>query len=379
VRLLDRAVERDPSFMLAYYQLAHAHDQIYLFGFDHTRARLDVANTAVQAVQRLRPDSGEAHLASAKHFYWGYLNYERAREEVVAARRTLPNDPTPYLLSGYLDRRQGHWDESILNMQHAAELDPQNFFVLQQLALTYNNLRRYSDMAAILDRALKLAPNDSAIRLYRAYADLDWRADLKPLHATTQTIIAEDSNQATALGDRLLVALYERNVNDATRTLAALGSDISVARESPGLPRTWWEGLVARSRGDSAAARAAFTKARQETDKIVRDQPDNGLPLCALGMIDAALGNKKDAVREGERAVELIPIAKDSIDGAMLVQYLAVIYAWTGKSDAAFEQLNTATKIPGILSYGQLRLDPLWDPLRNDPRFEKVVASLAPK
>jgi serine/threonine-protein kinase len=176
-----------------------------------------------------------------------------------------------------------------------------------------------------------------------------------------------------------LVALYERDTNEAPKALAALGSDMFFGKEGPPLPRVWLEGLVERLRGDGPAARAAFAKAHEEVAKIAHDQPENELALCALGMIEAALGNKKDAIREGERAVELVPVTKDSIEGAMLVQYLAIIYAWTGKKDAALEQLRIATKIPGDLSYGQLKLDPLWDPLRSDPRFEKIVAALAPK
>jgi len=380
VRLLEQTVARDPSFMLAHYQLAHAHDQIFLFSFDHTESRLAAADASVQAVRRLRPESGEAHLALAKHLYWGYLDYDRARQELDAARRALPNDPTPYLLTGYIDRRQGRWEESIRNMQHAAELDPQYFFILQQLALTYNNLRRYDDMAATLDRALKLAPQDASLRLQRALVDLDWRADTKPLRSTTEAIIAADPNAATTFTDRLLVALYERDLNAANEALAALGPDAQFSpKEGVSFPRAWCEGLIARLRGDASAAQTAFKAAREEVDKIVRDQPNNGPALCALGMIDAALGNKKEAIREGRRAVELVPVTKDSIDGAMLIQYLAVIYAWTGNKDAAFKQLDIATKLPGYLSYGQLRLDPLWDPLRGDPRFDKIVASLTPK
>ncbi len=320
IRLLEQAVQRDPSFVLAYYQLAHAHDQVYLFGFDRTKTRLASADAAVQSVRRLRPDSGEAHLALAKHLYWGFLDYDRARQELEAARRVLPNDPVPYLLIGYIDRRQGHWDESIGSMQHAVELDPQNFFILQQLALTYSNLRRYGDTAATLDRALKLAPRDTAVRVYRAFVDFDWHADTGPLHATIQAIIAEDPREAAILGDRLLLALYERNVDEATKSLAALNPDMSFGKESPPLPRVWWEGLVARLRGDGPAARSAFVKAREEVGKMVRDQPDNGDATCALGMIDAALGNRKEAIREGERAVELVPVTKDTIDGAMLLQ-----------------------------------------------------------
>src|SRR5437588_461944 len=183
VRLLNQALQLDPAFALAHYQLAYAHDLLYFLGADHTPARLAMADAAIQSLLRLRPDSGEAHLATAKHLYWGYLDYDRARQELAAAQRALPNEPISFLLLGYVDRRQGRWEESIKNMQHAFELDPRNILILQQISLSYRYLRRYDDMVAILDRALKLNPKDVPARIYRATVELDQRADTKPLHS----------------------------------------------------------------------------------------------------------------------------------------------------------------------------------------------------
>jgi TolB-like protein/Tfp pilus assembly protein PilF len=378
IQLLEEAVARDPSFVLAYYQLAHAHDQMYLLEFDHTQDRLDLANAAIQSVKRLRPDSGEAHLALAKHLYWGYRDYDRARQELAAARRALPNDPLPFLLTGYIDRREGRWDKATRNMERAVELDPQNFFTLQQIALTYTVLRRYADVAATLDRAVALAPKDVSLRVQRAGVDLDWRANTKPLDSTIQAIIANEPAAIKLVADQwLLLALWERDSSAAGRALSLL--DAHGCHGDMLFPRAWCEGRVALSRGEVAPARDAFTRARKEIEGVISQQPDYAQALCALGMIDAALGNKEDAIREGRRAVELLPVTKDSVDGAQLVQYLAVIYAGVGEKDLALEQLRIASSIPGYLSYGSLRLDPLWDPLRREPRFEKIVASLAPK
>jgi len=378
IRLLEQAVARDPTFVLAYYQLAHAHDQMYSLEFDHTQNRLDLANAAIQSVKRLRPDSGEAHLALAKHLYWGYRDYDRARQALAAARRALPNDPLPFLLTGYIDRREGRWDKATHNMERAVELDPQNFFTLQQIALTYTVLRRYADVAATLDRAVALAPKDVSVRVQRANVDLDWRADTKPLDSTIQAIIADEPAAIKLVVDQwLLLALWERDSSAAGRALSLL--DANGCHGDMPFPRAWCEGRVALLRGEIASARDAFTRARKEIEGVVSQQPDYAQALCALGMIDAVLGNKEDAIREGRRAVELLPVTKDSIDGAQLVQYLAVIYAWVGQKDLAFEQLRIASSIPGYLSYGSLQLDPLWDPLRGDADFEKIVASLAPK
>jgi len=380
VRLLNQAIERDPAFALAYYQIAHAHDLLYLAGVDRTPARLAMADAAIQSLARLRPNSGEAHLALAKHLYWGYLDYDRAREELRLAQKSLPNDPLPFVLAGYIDRRQGRWVESTKNLERAAELDPQNAGVLQQNALTYECLRRYADAARVLDRAIALASkDDAALRVDRASMELYSHADSGPLISTIQAIIAKDSGEAKNIADSWLRgSLCKRDFDAALRALAVLPVDGCYQDNIP-FPRTWCDGVVAQMRGDKAAARTAFTSARTEAAKLVAEQPSYAQALCMLGMADAALGHKEDAIREGRRAVELLPVTKDAVIGPLLVQNLALIYAWTGEKDLAFEHLAIAARIPGYLSYGQLRLHPYWDPLRGDPRFDKIVASLAPK
>jgi eukaryotic-like serine/threonine-protein kinase len=380
VQLLDQAVARDPLFFLAYGELAGAHDRIYFLGFDHSQARLKLAETAIQSVRRLRPDSGETHLALAQHLYWAYQNYDGAREELVIARRTLPNESRIPLLTGYIDRRQGRWEESLAELKQALELDPRDFSIVQQISLNYEALRRYKEMAETLDRALAIAPKDIISRVRRALVDLESTANPKPLHATIEAILAEDPSAASVLVDQwLFLALRERDSLAAERALAAMPEDGCYDENIP-FPNGWCEGLAARFRNDQPAARSAFTKARKELDQTVRDQPDYAAALCALGVVDAALGNKEDAIREGQRAVALMPVRKSAIEGPMLIQYLAVIYAWTGDKDRAIEQLADAAKLPGgHVTYGHLRLNPLWDPLRGDPRFEAIVASLAPK
>jgi TolB-like protein/class 3 adenylate cyclase/Flp pilus assembly protein TadD len=379
VRLLNRAIERDPAFALAYYQLAHAHDLIYLVGTDHTPARLAMADAAIQSLTRLLPNSGEAHLALAKHLYWGYRDYDRARQELNLARKSLPNDPLPFQILGFIDRRQGRWEESTKNLKRAVELDPQNPALLQEIASSYHYLRRYADEERVLDRAIALTPKEAALRASRAAVELDWHADTRPLLSTVETIRAEDSGEAKNVAALWLVGLLcERDFDAALRALAALPI-AGCHEETIPFPRFWCEGVVAQMRGDTAAARAAFTSVRTKAAKLVAEQPDYAEAHCVLGMADAALGHKEDAIREGRRAVELLPVTKDAIIGPLLVQYLALIYAWTGEKDLALEQLATVASIPGPVSYGELRLHPYWDSLRGDPRFDKIVALLAPK
>ena len=379
VRLLNQAIERDPAFALAYYQLVRAHDLLYFGGTDHTPARLTLADSAIQSLTRLRPDSGEAHLALANHLYLGYLDYDHAREELKLAQQSLPNDPLVFEILGYIDRRQGRWAESTKNLERAIELDPQNRGFLKQLADSYVCLRQYADAERVLDRVIALAPKDSSMRAYRASIELEWHADPHPLSSTIRAIIAEDSREAQNIAELWLrVSLCERDFDGARRALAALPIAGCYYDTIP-FPRSWCEGVAARMRGDTAAAHAAFAKTRAETAKLIADQPDYAEALCVLGMADAALGNKEDAIREGRRAVELTPVSKNAIAGPSLIECLALIDAWTGEKDLALHQLAVAVSTPGFLSYGELRLHPYWDPLRGDPRFEKIVASLAPK
>jgi serine/threonine protein kinase len=379
IDLLNRALARDPQFFFAYCQLARAHGILYLINLDHTAARLALAETAVQKAVHLRPNAGETHLLLAEHFYRGYLDYDRALNEIEIARRTLPNDPLILELTGYIKRRQGHWEESTRSFEREIDLDPRNLYILQQIALSYQALRKYPEMAAVLDRALKLIPGDVDTRVARAQIDLDWHADARPLHETIVAILTENPTAATTLADAWVhLALCQRDVADAERAILAL-SDNAYRVDAVILSRSFIQGLVARVRGDTAAAESAFTAARAQQLQLVAAQPDYGPALCMLGLIDAALGRKDEALREGRRAIELLPVTRDALNGPHMVEFFGMICAWVGEKDLAFQQLELAVQLPGWISYGHLRLYPAWDPLRNDPRFEKIVASLAPK
>ena len=379
VDLLNEAVERDSSFFVAYYQLARAQDSIYHHGFDHSPARLALADAAIQSLRRLRPDAGETHLAAARHLYWGYLDYDQARRELNAALDVLPNSAEAFLFAAYIDRRQGRWEDSTQNFDRASVLDPRNVFILQQLSLNYENLRRYADAAGVVDRALAIDPNDVFLQTQRAKFALSSNADTKPLHTKIGAIVSENPNAVPVIaGEWLLLALYERDADAAERALAVMPPGGCYDAGIP-FPNAWCEGLTARMRGDEEASRARFLKARTEVEKELRDQPNYAEAICALGVIDAVLGNRENAIKEGQLAVELMPVSKNAVDGPLLIKYLAAIYAWVGEKDRALEQLNQAVGLPSYLSYGQLRLHPIWEPLRGDPRFQQVAQTLAPK
>jgi TolB-like protein/class 3 adenylate cyclase/Flp pilus assembly protein TadD len=376
-RALNEAVRRDPQFLLAWCLLAKVHGNTYWQGHDHTPARRDLANAAVQTALRLQPDAGEGHLALADYYYHGFRDYERARSELAIARRTLPNNAEVFEYTGYIDRRQGRWEEATRNLERAIELDPRNFFTLQQIALTYSQQSRYPDVVRVYDRALTIVPGDPATRITRARVAFDSRADVKPFQETLATLMAEDPRLAADQDDPD-IALCERTPAAITRLLKNYPRE-GVVQFGVNIPLAYYEGMFARVQGDEAKAKAAFAVARSEVEKTVEKQPDFPAALSFLGIIEAGLGRKEDAIREGRRGCELLPISKDAIDGAVLAVNLAQVYVWTGEKDLAIAQIEAAERVPNQLSYGLLKLHPTWDPLRGDPRFEKIVASLAPK
>jgi TolB-like protein/Tfp pilus assembly protein PilF len=384
IDLLNQAVARDPSFFDAYCELAVNHDQLYFFGYDHTRARLAAAEAAVQEAFRIRPNAGEAHYVRAWHLYNGYLDYEGALAELEVARRSLPNSPGIFFLMGCIQRRQGRWEESTRNLERALELDPRNVNTLYNIADSCALLRRYAEQKSKFDRILTIEPNNLGAKAERAFVEVDWKADTRPLHQLIDEVWATNPGAMPKVYDsdaRLVCALAERDVAAAKDALLT-SDEIPLGGDAVHFTRTFVEGVIARMTNDEQKARLAFTAARTQQEKAVQAQPDYGPAWCLLGVIDAALGRKEEALREGRRAVELLPVKKDSINGMVMIEYLAVIAAWVGEKDLACEELATAVHCPssGIdLSYGKLKLMPFWDPLRGEPCFEKIVASLAPK
>jgi tetratricopeptide (TPR) repeat protein len=224
-----------------------------------------------------------------------------------------------------------------------------------------------------------MAPKDANTLVQRASTVLEWRADLRPLRETIQTNLRErPAEMATLIGQWVFFALCERDRATAEQVLQAIDPD---GTEELGVhyPKAWYEAITARSFGEQDRARAAFEIARIAVEKTVREQPSYAQPLSVLGVIDAALGRKEQAIDEGRRAMELLPVKKDAMSGPAMVENMALIYAWVGEKEKACEQLAVVTSIPNDLSYGKLRLYPFWDSLRGETCFEKIVGTLAPK
>jgi TolB-like protein/Flp pilus assembly protein TadD len=378
VELLNQAVTRDPAFVSALCRLASAHLYLYWVNADHTPTRLDLARRALEAAARLRPDAGEVHLTRALFYYWSVRDYVAALAELNLAAQALPNDARIPALSGYIERRQGRWDEATRHLEQALTLDPRNVVNVSELAGQYNLVRRYDDAAKTLDSALTWKPSDFSLRWLRVWVDVGWKADLRRWRELVTSEAAKTANPKDLITARVALALTERDYRGAEQTLAADG-EAEFDDNGFFTPKEWNQARVARGLGDNARANAAFVAARERAAAAVRERPEDGKALIVLAEIDAALGRKEDAVREGERAVELLPVAKDALLGDALLSRLARVYAQVGDADRAFNLLEKVTKIPFGVTYGSLKLEEVWDPLRGDPRFEKIVASVAPK
>jgi serine/threonine protein kinase/TolB-like protein/Flp pilus assembly protein TadD len=378
--LLDQALVRDPSYFAAYCQLAGIHDMLYILGHDHTPRRLALAEAAIDAALRLRPSAGEAHLARANNLYSGYLNYGEALAELGIASKSLPNDCRVFELRGLIEDRSGRPEAALRELDHAMELDPRNVYRLEQIALTYWYLRHYPESRATYDRALAIDPNDVQVRIGRADLDIAWKADTRELHRVIDSIQATNPGAIRQIADSwVLCALADRDPFAAKAALIAAGQNSPLNDHAVHFNRPFVEGWIARLEKDEIKAHAAFAEARVEQEKIVQTQPNYAPPLCVLGVIDAALGRKQEALSECRRAAELLPVEKDAFNGALIIQWYATAAAWVDEKDLALEQLATAANLPGMVSYGYLKQMPFWDPLRGDPRFEKIVGSLAPK
>ena len=388
LRLIDQAVARDPQFALAYCLGSRLNDELYWFGHDRSRARLNNARAAADVALRLQPELGDAHLALAFFHYHGYRDYKRARTEIEIAQQATPNDAEIWDAAGAVGRREGRWDEAIANFEKARYLDPRNFSVISNLAETLIAMRRYAEAQHAIDNALLVNPNAHLFSIQRASIDLKKDGDIGPLRAALDAIPRDfDPGGAVAtVGIRL--NLMERDFANAARMLAgsALGrfwdsglGGTAAMIDGYAFPNSWYKGLVAQADGDIDAAQHEFEKAERVVELDLAKWPDDAKTIMMLAFIYAVLGRQEDALREGRRAVGLLPISKDAFDGPILATNLAAIYAQVGERDLALEQLARLIEVPNGPTPGTLRIEPEWDALRGDQRFDKIVASLAPK
>jgi TolB-like protein/Flp pilus assembly protein TadD len=379
VRFLDEAIERDPKFALAYCWRTTAHDNLYWFGLDRTPTRVQLALASAEKALALAPDLGEAHLARALVYYHGKRDYTRAFEELALANRTLPNSAEVNSLAGSIARRQGRWDDAVRNLEKAVELDPLNQRIVTSLSVIYDLLRRYDDEAALLERAARANPSTrNYSQMLRAQVETE-RGDLKAAHLFLAMLPPDYDPDGQRTWTQITLALFERDTAEATRILAAWKKDELIAATGRQVPVSYWQGLIAQAAGDAEKMREAFGQARAIFEAQVTEQPNDAFALAMLGLVDAGLSRKEEAVREGRRAAELRPLSDDAVDGPTVLGLLAMIYTWTGDANAALDQLTFLATIPNGPPFGYLKYDPAWDAVRSDPRFATMLKSIEPR
>ncbi len=397
--LLHHAVQLDSKFVLAYCEMATLHDALAvssdLIPEERAVDHRSLAEAALETARRLKPDDGTVHKALAWHLFLVAKNNDQARLEADLARATMPNDSGLENLEGKIARAQGRWEDAARALEKASVLDPRDETNFKALAEVYRCLRRYPEADRAYAGALAAASPAVApyYRLHRASVALDERADLVPLRAALTDLATGNKDDAGkfSVQFQVMTALFSRDPAALSHTIVSLRQPSeplgaqNIVANGWAFPKAWFEGVAARLRGDEDAARLAFTAARTELEKTLAADARKVEALSLLAVIDAGLGRKADAVREGLRAREILRENPSALKLPVVECRLAAVYAWTDQPDEAFRLLDTLTRNPAgpalyyQPTYGELQLDPVWDPLRHDPRFAPLVARLAPK
>ena len=376
---LDQAIKRDPDFVSAYCYIARANDLLYFFDLDPTPDRILLAEAAVKAALRLRPDSAEAHFAMADFLFRCHRDYDGALKELAIARPGLPNDTAFFILSGYINRRRNNWAQAERDFSTAVALDPRNPNAYNLLADTYNLQRKHLLAAQVYDRVLAAGERTPIVFYPAGLSPFQWNRQLNRV----ARVLSENPDMDIGGGQtpiRVFLALIDGNFAEAERVLAASPrEDFQDIDYSFYYPKAWFEAMIARAKGDSARATDAFSAARAILEQRLAVKPEDARTLAVLAQVDAGLGHKELAIQEAQHAVDLMPVSKDIYDGALVLEGLAQVYTWTNEPDRAIELLQKLVTMPSYVNYARLKLHPMWNPLRGDPRFEKIVNSLAPK
>jgi tetratricopeptide (TPR) repeat protein len=380
VELLEKATQRDPNFALAYCLLAKTQTDLSRATEDPDK-HVESAKKAAEAALRVRPDLGEAHLELARYYFYaaslpGDVDlaryYDQARDELTIARRKLPNNPEALVIEARIGRHENRWDASLANLQKASELDPRNREIADYLGEIYFEMRRYTQLEQFLTRASVTGTLENPW-MKKKLADVKLaQGDRVAAQSLLEQVPLDFSPGPWIWDTRFTAALYLRDYDAANRLIAATPAKWDFAFDGPS---GWAEGQVARARGDKQKAMAAFAAARNKEDAWWATRVKDSSYLAGVARLDAGLGQKEEAIREARQAVELQPIAKDSLNGPIWVAHLALVYTWTGERDRALEQLEIVATIPAGPTYGDLRFNPCWDDLRGDPRFDKIVAA----
>jgi len=376
--LFEQAIKLDPNFSLAFAGLSMVESWVY-HSFDPLPSRREKARLNADEALRLQPDLPEAHLALGFSYYYGDRDYERALDEFEIARRGLPNESQAYLAIGSIQRRQGKWAESTANLEKSAALDPKNISVLINLCFSYVAQRNFETADKLLDRAIAASPQSFQARALKGFMAVLWKGDLSAAEKVFSSTPPETDPAGLMTWARAWILTLERKFPDALQALERFRGETMFTTTTAPSPKAFLEGMIHLLQGDKTKAQAELEHARLVSEKLLREAPGDSARHAQHGLILAALGQKQEAIAEGKRAVELLPESQDALDGPQATATLAQIYAWTGEFDEAFRLLDHLFAVPNNLTVPMLKLDPAWDPLRKDSRFQALIDKYGPK
>src|SRR5438876_6748081 len=377
-QLFEQATKLDPNFALAFAGLSMVESWLY-HSSDPVPARREKARTAANEALRLQPDLPEGHLALGFSYYYGDRDYERALAEFEIAKRGLPNEAQAYMAIGAIQRRQGRWVESTANLEKAAELDPKNRSVLLNRGYNYIARRNFEAADKIFDRGIEAAPESFGSGALKSELAIRWKGDLSVAEKELASVPPGIDPQGLVTLGRAGVLTLQRKFPEALQVIQQFRGETLLVRASVTCPKASLEGTLYLYLDDKVDAHSAFERARIIAEQLVRENPDDAARHGQLGLILAGLGQKDAAIAEGKRAVELLPESQDAFDGPDVTVVLAQIYAWTGESDEAFRLLDHLLVVPNGITVPGLKLDPVWDPLRKDQRYQALIDKYAPK
>ncbi len=376
--LFEQAIKLDPNFSLAYAGLSMVESWVY-HSFDPLPSRRDKARLNADEALRLQPDLPEGHLALGFSYYYGDRDYQRALAEFEIAKRGLPNEAQAYMAIGAIQRRQGKWIESTGNLEKAAALDPKNVGILCNLGYSYMAQRNFEAADKIFDRAIAAEPQSLQAAGMKAAVAVQSTGDLSAVEKQFSSVPPGADPGGLMTWIRVGILTLERKFPEALQVAQQFpGETLATATTAP-CPKALLEGTLYLYQGDKEKARIAYGHARAVAEKLVREAPQDSARHGQLGVVLAALGQKEQAINEGKRAVELLPESQDAFDGPQGTASLAQIYAWTGEFDEAFRLLDHLLDVPNGLTVPMLKLEPMWDPLRKDPRFQALIDKYSPK
>ena len=374
-QLFERALALDPDFALARAALSQVHGSMYWWRYDPSAARAARQREEAEAALRLAPDLPQAHSAMGLAHYRGRRDYRRALEEFAIALAGLPNDAELWALTGYVHRRLGNWNEVVAAFEKATQLAPLDANLFYDLAgQTYEVMHRYAEAVRAYDRALSLVPDLHVAAIRRGETYVLWQGQLDTLRTVLSQVPrdAELGTRGDVAAQRAALLLWERNADSLLQMLQTARVDVFDGQDFF-LPTALYAAWAHQLRGDHAAARAAFASAHVRLDSVLRELPDDWRVHAARGLALAGLGRRDAALREARWLRQSVVYREDAYKGPSVAEDRARILAQAGEADAALDEIERLLARPSWLSVHTLRIDPRWDPIRNDPRFQALL------